>query len=255
MQQQVTRKMPDKVRDMMNNGALFAVSHSAGKDSQAMYLTLRNMGIPADQIVLIHADLGEVEWPGNVEHIRETAPGHELIIAKPATSFFEMVERRGMWPTPQIRNCTSDLKRGPIEREIRRYLKANPQFGGQVINCMGMRAQESPARAKRPALTYSARNSKAGRVWWDWLPIHNLSTEEVFETIQAAGQKPHPAYELGMSRLSCRFCILASQSDLKISAQANPDLYRKYVETEIRLGHTMNMSKRPLTEITGIPIT
>jgi DNA sulfur modification protein DndC len=246
-------QVPDEVLNLRNQGALFAVSHSAGKDSQAMLIQLRQF-VPAEQLLLIHADLGEVEWPGNIEHIRKTAPDLELIIAEPAKTFFDMVEHRGMFPSPSQRQCTSDLKRGPIERELRRFLKANPRFEGRVVNCMGMRAQESAARAKRPALSYSARNSKAGRTWWDWLPVHDMTTEEVFSSIENAGQKPHPAYALGMQRLSCCFCIMASASDLRISAQANPALYRKYVEIERRLGHTLSMSRKTLPEVTGIPV-
>ena len=40
-------------------GGIFYVSHSGGKDSQAMYVMLIDL-IPADQIVVVHADLGEV---------------------------------------------------------------------------------------------------------------------------------------------------------------------------------------------------
>lgn len=246
--------LPDVIRQMCDAGALFAVNHSAGKDSQAMLIMLRKMGIPDDQMVVVHADLGDVEWDGNLDHIEKTSGGLPLITAKSKSGFFEMVERRQMFPSAAQRQCTSDLKRGPIERELRGYLKAHPRFQGRLVNCMGMRAAESPARARRSVLTRSERNSKAGREWWDWLPIHNLTTEQVFETIKAAGQSPHRAYSLGMTRLSCCFCILASASDLKTSAQANPELYRRYVLTERRIGHTLSMSRRPLTEITGIPI-
>jgi 3'-phosphoadenosine 5'-phosphosulfate sulfotransferase (PAPS reductase)/FAD synthetase len=34
-------------------------------------------------------------------------------------TYLEMVEQRGMFPSPQYRQCTSDLKRGPIEKFIR----------------------------------------------------------------------------------------------------------------------------------------
>lgn len=91
------------------------------------------------------------------------------------------------------------------------------------------------------------------RSWWEWLPIHELRVEEVFATIAAAGQEPHWAYGKGMSRLSCCFCIMASTHDLTTAARLAPELYRRYVETEQRLGHTLSMSQRPLTDITGVP--
>ena len=244
--------MGPQIKSLVARNALFVVNHSAGKDSQAMTIYLKQIGVPDSQMLIIHADLGEVEWEGNLDHIRATVGEVPIVTAKPKSSFFEMVERRGMFPSPANRQCTSDLKRGPIEREIRHYLKAHPEFGGLVVNCMGMRAQESASRAKKTTFQHSARNSKAGREWYDWLPIHHLSEDEVFSLIAQAGQEPHWAYKAGMSRLSCCFCIMASANDLRTAARLKPDLYRRYVETEQRLGHTLSMSRRALPEITGV---
>ena len=55
---------------LIRRGALFYVSHSGGKDSQAMYAALVSR-VPRDQIVVVHADLGEIEWRGVQDHIRE----------------------------------------------------------------------------------------------------------------------------------------------------------------------------------------
>ncbi|MBO6755787.1 MAG: phosphoadenosine phosphosulfate reductase family protein [Roseibium sp.] len=241
-----------QILELIARGALFVVNHSAGKDSQAMLIWLRVFGIPDDQLLLIHADLGEVEWPGNIEHIQSTAPDLPLVIARPRRSLLEMVEDRGMFPSPQQRQCTSDLKRGPIEREIRRFLKANPRFNGLVVNCMGMRAEESPSRAKATRFRFNPRNSKAGREWYDWLPIFDLTVGEVLRMIFAAGQAPHWAYYAGMTRLSCCFCIMASKADLTTAAGLMRSLYRTYVELEQRVGHTLSMSRQTLPQITGI---
>lgn len=240
-----------QILDLVRRGALFVVNHSGGKDSQALLLKVKAI-VPPAQILVVHAELEGVEWEGTLEHVRETSGDLPVIVAKPASTFFEMVERRGMFPSPSNRQCTSDLKRGPIEREIRGYLKANPQFGGLVVNCMGMRAEESTGRSKLATFKKSDRNSKAGREWYDWLPIHGWKIGEVFRAIEVAGQKPHWAYEAGMSRLSCCFCIMSSAEDLTIAARLKPDLYRTYVETEKRLGFTLSMSRKGLEEITGI---
>ncbi len=57
--------------DVRDAGGVFFCSHSAGKDSQAMYLYLTvDLGIPAAQIVVVHADLGEVEWHGQYRSYR-----------------------------------------------------------------------------------------------------------------------------------------------------------------------------------------
>ncbi|PHR62271.1 MAG: phosphoadenosine phosphosulfate reductase [Robiginitomaculum sp.] len=246
--------IPPHIEELVQRGALFAVSHSAGKDSQAMLLALRAYKIPDAQIILIHADLGEVEWEGNIDHIQNYGFGYPLIIAKARRGLLQMIEERGMFPSPSIRQCTSDLKRGPIERELRRFLKRNPQYNKLLVNCMGFRAQESSARAKRNPFTFNQKNSKAGREWFDWLPIHAWSEQEVFGYIAQMGQKPHWAYAKGMSRLSCCFCIMASVSDLTISARENPKLYAIYVKLEKKINHTLSMSRKGLEEITGIKI-
>ncbi len=67
-----------------------------------------------------------------------------------SVTLLDSIEERGRFPSPRVRWCTSSLKRGPIERELRRYLKANPRFGGRIVSAMGMRAGESPARARKP---------------------------------------------------------------------------------------------------------
>ncbi|MEL6220238.1 MAG: phosphoadenosine phosphosulfate reductase family protein [Pseudomonadota bacterium] len=247
-----TPALPPGIEGMRRQGALFVVNHSAGKDSQAMLIALRRAGVPDEQMLVIHADLGDIEWQGNVDHIRNTIGDIPLIIARAKTDFWSMVERRQMFPSPANRQCTSDLKRGPIEREIRRYLKANPQFRGQIVNCMGLRAEESPARAKRTAVRPSVRNSKAGRTWVEYLPILAMNEADVFALIRSSGQEPHWAYAAGMTRLSCSFCIMASAQDLRTAAKLRPCLYRRYVETERRLGHTLSMSGKGLEEITGV---
>lgn len=241
-----------EVSDLIKAGALFVCNHSGGKDSQRMYIMLRAM-VPASQLIVIHAPLEGVEWEGTLSHIRETV-SHRIILASATKTFFDMVEHRQMWPSPANRQCTSDLKRGPIEREIRRYLKDHPEHNGQVVSCMGLRAEESSNRAKLDTFKRSERNSKAGRNWYDWLPIHDMSKEDVFGGIEAAGERPHWAYSKGMSRLSCCFCIMASEADLTIAAQHNPELYKRVVETERRLDHTLSMSRRFLPEITGIDV-
>jgi 3'-phosphoadenosine 5'-phosphosulfate sulfotransferase (PAPS reductase)/FAD synthetase len=159
------------------------------------------------------------------------------------------------WPSPQHRQCTSDLKRGPIDREVRRFVKAENDRRDHVmpinvvVNCTGIRAAESAARAKLEVFKTNKRNSVAGRDWFDWAPIHDLSTAEVFATIAAAGQQPHPAYAAGNERLSCVFCIMGSKNDLAHGALANPALFARYTELEARTGYTMHASRKSLTQL------
>jgi DNA sulfur modification protein DndC len=252
------------IKALVKRGALFAVNHSGGKDSQAMMALVKTV-VPVKQILVVHAHLPEVEWTEVISHIKATTGRAPFLEARSVKTFFDMALNpkpqhgypRGMWPSPSYRQCTSDLKRGPIERELRRYLKANPRFGGLIVNCMGLRAQESPKRAKATVFKFNPSNSKAGREWYDWLPIHSLSTKQVFQTIKLSGQKPHWAYGAGMSRLSCVLCIMSNKADLITAAQQNPTVYAKYVAVEKFMGHTFQMptkkhGTRYLEEITGV---
>jgi 3'-phosphoadenosine 5'-phosphosulfate sulfotransferase (PAPS reductase)/FAD synthetase len=241
---------PQHIQDLIARGAMFMVNHSGGKDSQAMYLYLRDI-VPAAQLIAIHAVLPEVEWDGVEDHIRATLKGTPLLTCKSRRTLLQMIEERGMLPSPSQRQCTSDLKRGPIERTIR-------QTGHKlIVNCMGMRAQESSSRSKLEPFKLSARNSKAGREWYDWLPIHDWDVSQVFATIASHDQKPHWAYAAGMSRLSCCFCIMSNKADLTTAAKLNPALYAKYVSLEKSTGQVMLMptkkhGRQTLEEITGI---
>lgn len=158
-----------------------------------------------------------------------------------------MVNHRGKFPSASCRQCTSDLKRGPIQKLIRNYAKDNGF--STVINCLGIRAQESSARAKKKPFKLNKRETVKHRTQYEWLPIHKFKIDKVFKTISDAGQDPHEIYAKGMSRLSCCFCILASDKDLQTAAKLKPDLAQRYIETEARLNFTLSMSQRPLKEI------
>ena len=246
--------VPSRCRQMIRAGALVAINHSGGKDSQAMTILLSRI-VPAGQLVAVHAPLAEVEWEGVVPHIEATLPAGVPLVMAPVSSgksLLDRIEERGRFPGPRQRYCTGDFKRTPIERELRRYLKLNPRFGGRLVNCLGIRRDESAARARKVPWRRNDRMSVAGREVFDWLPVFDLSTEEVFRVIRDAGQSPHWAYAAGMSRLSCSFCILASRADLRRAAELRPDLYRTYAALERRIGHTLSPSGIPLPELTGI---
>lgn len=242
---------------LIHAGALFVVNHSGGKDSQAMMIHLLRI-IPREQLVVIHAALGDVEWEGALELAEDQARGAGIpfIVARSVKTFFEMVEHRfkvrpgpnsPCWPSASNRQCTSDLKRGPIEREVRRYAKAHGFT--RIVSCIGIRAQESPNRAKQEPFRRNERGSVAGRDWYEWLPIHWMTREEVFAAIAGAGQKPHWAYAAGNDRLSCVFCIMGSARDIANGARHRPELLERYLEIEDRTGYTMHQSRRSLREI------
>jgi 3'-phosphoadenosine 5'-phosphosulfate sulfotransferase (PAPS reductase)/FAD synthetase len=251
----VPQQIPPEIPDLIRRGALFIVNHSAGKDSQAMMIELRSI-VPASQIVVVHAELPEVEWDGSREHIEATCQNFPIYYVMANKTLLGMVEARGMFPSPQYRQCTSDLKRGPITKLIRKLVRETGN--SLIVNCIGLRAEESPGRKKQIPFKLDTKNSVAGREWYTWLPIHAMLEWQVFAAIDAAGEKSHWVYEAGMTRKSCSLCIMSSVQDLKTAARLRPALYERYVRLERRIGQTMlmpvNGRRRFLDEVVGIPV-
>ncbi len=223
---------------------LILLNTSGGKDSQTMLRHVAGLAHEAgvfDRLVAVHADLGEMEWAGTKELAEEQATllGIPFIVEHRRTatgerqSLLEHVEARGKWPSSTVRYCTSDHKRGPCGRAITRLAPK-----GRVLNCFGFRAEESPARAKRPVISVNPRSTTKSRTVTDWLPIHQWTEKEVWADIHASGIPYHKAYDLGMPRLSCVFCIFAPRAALVLAGQHNGELLRKYVAVEKKIDHT-----------------
>lgn len=257
--------MTTEIQHLVARGALFVINHSGGKDSQAMMIELLAQGIPAQQMVVVHASLGRVEWHGALELAQRQASdaGVEFRVARAiwangsSKDFLGMAAKRFVdrpevpsFASSQQRQCTSDLKRGPITKVTLQVMRERGLK--LVVNCEGIRASESSARSKLVAfeqLTTKHALAKAGRTAWSWLPIFELSTDQVFTTIAQAGQQPHYAYAQGNERLSCVFCIMGSANDILRGALARPELFAEYAAMEAHTGYTMHMSRKSLTQI------
>lgn len=262
-----------RIKSLIERRALFVINHSGGKDSQATMIYLLSLGVPREQLVVIHASLGRIEWHGALELAQKQAAdaGVEFVVARAnwadgsSKDFLNMAEHRKeirpdvpSFPSANQRQCTSDLKRGPIVRETLRVMKERGLK--LVVNCVGIRAKESDDRSKLEPFVHlntvldkkgkvKSALARAGREAYDWLPIFDLTTAEVFATIRDAGQEPHYAYAQGNERLSCVFCIMGKAGDLLNGALARPELFAEYVAMEERFGYNMHQSNVPLKEI------
>src|SRR5690349_4209172 len=93
------------------------ISSSAGKDSQAMtfYVAslLQERGLLSRGVV-VHADLGRVEWPGTpaLAELHAKLAGLRFVkVKRPQGDLLAHVEKLGKWPMPTQRFCTADHKR------------------------------------------------------------------------------------------------------------------------------------------------
>lgn len=287
----------------MEQGGCLAISVSGGKDSQALLNTVAQVAREhgwLDNVFAIHSHLGRAEWPQTLEHIQRTCDAVQVplvVVERPQGDLIvEMRARmkklegtgKPFWPDAQNRYCTADQKRGQIDKVLRapfwpdaknRYCTAHQKTNqidkafrhySIVISAEGVRADESPARAKKPALAIRPAITAKGlrlmspddalsnrkdsqRVALTWYPLHDWNLEQIWlacgttqtdlerrrdlyrsgDITQALDGFPaHPAYVFGNNRLSCVFCILGSINDLRNGARHNPELLKEYIAME-----------------------
>lgn len=246
----------DEVRALLSANAPVAIGVSGGKDSCAVAIAyskyLKSIK-HAGKVILIHSDLGRVEWADSLPTCERLARhlNLELIVVRRAagdmmdrwlTRWRNNVDRYVNlrcvklilpWSTPSMRFCTSELKTAVICRELIRQFPGN-----RIISVSGIRREESSARAKAPVTKeqLKLRSVKHGTTGLDVHPIIDWTIGDVFAVHEEADFRPHEAYtKHGSSRVSCRFCIMGSAGDLQKSAQVteHATLYREMVELEI----------------------
>jgi 3'-phosphoadenosine 5'-phosphosulfate sulfotransferase (PAPS reductase)/FAD synthetase len=221
------------------------VSHSGGKDSQALLAALIRLGL-RDKLVVVHADLGEMEWEPMHEWIESNAFGLPVHVVRAELDFFTLADKHKRLPSGMQQFCTDHLKTKPITQFIHRYMGANGLT--HVINATGMRAEESKRRAGKLPFTLSKGDGTSDMMRpklypvhtiHDWLPLFDFTTFDVYAEIKAAGQVPHAIYAQGFSRLSCVFCVNGRKAEHEKAATMRPELARKVAELERRLGKTI----------------
>lgn len=241
--------------DLLHAGSPVAFGVSGGKDSTALVLAGTEY---LDRIahrgprVLIHSDLGRVEWEQSLPQCERLAEkvSLELITVRRAAggmmerwltrwsnnvaryANLECVKLILPWSTPSMRFCTSELKTAIICRALVQ------RFPGQtIISAAGIRADESPNRAKAAIVKpqEKLRSVTHATTGVDWLPIHSWTIDDVWAIHERFDFPRHEAYQTN-SRVSCKFCILANEADLLGTTQwlESHDLYREMVDLEVR---------------------
>ncbi|MFJ5984450.1 phosphoadenosine phosphosulfate reductase family protein [Lentzea sp. NPDC092896] len=247
---------------------------SGGKDSQVALshgVALADAaGVDRSRIVVVYADLGRVVWPQTRE-IAEAQAGmlgvRFEVVSREKGDLLDYVidkNRRRVadgktgtqtlsWPSASARWCTSDLKTGPVAKLMTRLVAETrlqrPSHRVRVLNCLGIRAEESPHRARKtafgpdPATWSSAREGSGSprphskREVDRWLPIFTWTRAQVWKEIRRSGLPWHWAYQF-VDRLSCIECVMSPFRQLVIGAYFNPELALAYQSAEAATGHS-----------------
>lgn len=225
----------------VKNAEVIFVNHSGGKDSQAMLAAIHRQGFTG-KVVIVHSDLGEMEWEPMHNFIEKNSFGYEINVIKPELDFFQLCEKYNRLPSGMARFCTSELKTSPIGKFIRNYCAENNIK--VAINAIGVRAEESPSRAKKKPFKLSDQNRKTlDTVIYEWLPIFDYKLIDVKIEIENAGQSMHKVYSKGFSRLSCVFCVFGRIGEHQLAAKERPELFGKMVELERKLGKSIRLKQ------------
>ncbi|MGF6870740.1 phosphoadenosine phosphosulfate reductase family protein [Paraburkholderia sp. MM5477-R1] len=242
-----------EVNALLDGDAVVAIGVSGGKDSVACALAVARyldlIGHTGPR-VLVHADLGRVEWKDSAPACERLAAhlGWELMtVRRQAGDMLARWQKRWEnnvtryrelscvrlilpWSTPSMRFCTSELETAVITSALKKRYPTH-----DIVNVTGVRRQESSARSKMPVAAPLAALTRRGNQGMTWNAIIEWPVEDVFQEIADAGLALHEAYtRYGASRVSCAFCIMSSLDDLRAAAGCtdNHDLYREMVAIE-----------------------
>jgi 3'-phosphoadenosine 5'-phosphosulfate sulfotransferase (PAPS reductase)/FAD synthetase len=237
-------------------GSPVAIGVSGGKDSCAAAIAtvahLDAIGHTGPRI-LVHADLGRVEWRDSLPTCERLAARLELELVVVRRAAGDMMDRwRGRWrnnlrryaelscvkvilpwSTPAMRFCTSELKSAVIASALVK------RFPGQtIVSACGIRRDE---KGKRSCAETSKANQRLtsktqGTTGVDWNPIAHWLEADVYEFLAAEAFPLHEGYvRFGMTRISCVYCIMQSIDDQRAATTCadNHAIYREQVDLEI----------------------
>jgi DNA sulfur modification protein DndC len=147
-----------------------------------------------------------------------------------------------MFPSPQYRQCTSDLKRGPIDK----FIRGLPYK--VIVNCIGIRSEESNPRSRLSPLILNETLSTRQRTVYNWLPIFDRTLAYVLAWHWVNAIRLDPVYvpeyhkdgTTGgyLRRFSCRVCIFSTDADLAAIHQHDPDAFNAVASLERKLKFT-----------------
>ena len=197
----------DEIKDRIGNRRVVA-SVSGGKDSAAMSLYLRELGIDHDRVF---CDTGW-EHRDTYTYLRGelTRVLGPIVEIRAEKQMVERIRERQMFPRRLRRFCTQELKVFPLQKHLAGY-------EAEVLNAVGIRSAESGSRAKMPEWECAP-----GFDCETWRPILAWSLDDVIAIHKRHGLAPNPLYLQGASRVGCWPCIYARKAEVRHIADTDP---------------------------------
>ena len=234
------------------------VTMSGGKDSTAVALLAKEQGVDA---IYAFADTGH-EHPITYEHIDYLESELGIKIQRCKADFTKDIERKrgvvetkwrrdgvseekiekalavlqptgnpfldlclwkGRFPSTKARFCTEHLKIIPVHQQI---LFPTLEKYGAVETWVGVRADESQARAKLPDREMDDTGTEIFR------PILKWTVDDVFAMHRKHGITPNPLYTQGMGRVGCMPCISCNKEELRQISLRFPEEIERVAQWE-----------------------
>lgn len=137
--------------------------------------------------------------------------------------FLDLCIVKGRFPSTKARFCTTELKVIPTLEQV--YIPLL-ESGHKVISWVGVRADESQARAKLEEYEDLPEGYAIYR------PLLKWTAKDVFDLHKKYDIEPNPLYKQGMSRVGCSPCINSTKENLFQLAMRYPDEIERIAEWE-----------------------
>jgi 3'-phosphoadenosine 5'-phosphosulfate sulfotransferase (PAPS reductase)/FAD synthetase len=143
--------------------------------------------------------------------------------------FLDLCKWKGRFPSTKARFCTTELKVFPFHEQV---LIPMLREGYEVIKWLGVRAAESPARAKLGMTEYTDPGYTLYR------PLLHWSAEQCFEIAAKHGYENNPLYTQGMGRVGCMPCIMANKKEVREISNRFPEVIDRLEDWETEVARS-----------------
>jgi 3'-phosphoadenosine 5'-phosphosulfate sulfotransferase (PAPS reductase)/FAD synthetase len=199
-----------------HDDSVFIVSVSGGKDSAALAAEMKRLAEETGITVrYVFADTGW-EAPQTYEYLRTLERELGITIewvGKPG-GMRAAGDGGARFPSRVQRWCTRELKIEPLRAY---HARVAAELDCETVNVVGLRAEESEARAK--LAEFEDSEEWGGYVW---RPLIRWTVADVLAAHHRAGIPVNPLYKLGFSRVGC-LCINASKEEIRLFGEHFPE--------------------------------
>ena len=151
------------------------------------------------------------------------------------------VSTRRCWPALshdlRVRWCSASAKVDVCDSAVANDPRLHDAC---VLVVTGERREESPARSRYAAAQVRHGTNRRRRVD-HWRAVLDWSESEVWALIRRHRVRPHPAYALGFSLVSCLTCIFHDADGWASVKDAAPERLDRVATREREMGHTVRV--------------